>query len=275
MDSQTSSPAVRIGFIGGGKLAGSVIRGLVRAKYCPPGEITVSEPNDDARRALEEELGVAGTTDNANLAASADLILIGVKPAVVVPALADIATQIEGKLVISLAAGTRIASMEKVASARFMRAMTNTPSAVCRAATALAKSARSTDQDVAVARKIFGAIGVAVEVEEDQIDAVTALAGSGPAFVYSVIEALAEGAQKCGLPAETAMTLAAQTVLGAAQLAIESKKSPEELIKMVVTPGGTTAAGLAEMERLGTKAGLIAAVEAATKRGSEMAQELK
>lgn len=275
MDSQTSTRPPRLGFIGGGKLAGSVIRGLVRTKYCPPSEIMVSEPNEAARRILESELGITGTAENADVAKRADIILIGVKPAVVVPALADIASFIEGKLVISLAAGTRIGSMEKVANARFMRAMTNTPSAVCRAATALAKSGRSTDEDLALARNIFEAIGVVVEVEEEQIDAVTALAGSGPAFVYTVIEALAEGAQECGLPAETAMTLAAQTVLGAARLAVESKKSPEELIKMVVTPGGTTAAGLAEMERLGTKAGLIAAVEAATKRGSEMAQELK
>lgn len=275
MDSQTSTRPPRLGFIGGGKLAGSVIRGLVRAKYCAPSEIMVSEPNEAARRTLESELGITGTAENADVAKHADIILIGVKPAVVVPALADIASLIEGKLVISLAAGTRIGSMEKIAHARFMRAMTNTPSAVCRAATALAKGGRSTAEDLALARNVFGAIGVVVEVEEEQIDAVTALAGSGPAFVYTVIEALAQGAQECGLPAETAMTLAAQTVLGAARLAVESKKSPEELIKMVVTPGGTTAAGLAEMERLGTKAGLIAAVHAATKRGSEMAQELK
>jgi pyrroline-5-carboxylate reductase len=275
MDYQTSSTALRIGFIGGGKLAGSVIRGLVRAKYCPAGEIIVSEPNEAARRTLHEELGVTMAADNSDLAARASVILIGVKPAVVVPALRDIATQIKGKLVISLAAGTRIASMEKAASARFMRAMTNTPSAVCRAATALAKSGRSTVEDITTAREIFGAIGIVVDVGEEQIDAVTALAGSGPAFVYSVIEALAEGGQKCGLSAEAAMTLATQTVLGAAQLALESNKSPEELIQMVVTPGGTTASGLAEMERLGTKGGLIAAVQAATKRGSEMAQELK
>jgi pyrroline-5-carboxylate reductase len=273
MDSQTSPPAAPLGFIGGGKLAGSVIRGLVRAKYCPPAEITVSEPNEAARRTLEEELGITGTAENTDLAARAGIILIGVKPAVVVPALRDIAMQIAGKLVISLAAGTRIAGMEKAASARFMRAMTNTPSAVCRAATALAKGGRSTVEDMTTAREIFAAIGVVVEVEEEQIDAVTALAGSGPAFVYSVIEALAEGGKKCGLLDETAMALAAQTVLGAAQLAIESKKSPEELIKMVVTPGGTTAAGLAAMESLKTAAGLIAAVEAATQRGREMAKE--
>lgn len=129
-----------------------------------------------------------------------------------------------------------------------------------------------TNQDVDAVRDIFGAIGIAVEVNENQIDAVTALSGSGPAFVYTVIKALADGGEKCGLPAEAAMTLATQTVLGAAKLAIESKSSPEDLIKMVVTPGGTTAAGLAAMEKLGTAKGLIAAIEAATKRGQEMAQ---
>lgn len=273
MDSQTSTRTPRLGFIGGGKLAGSVIRGLVRAKYCPPSEIIVSEPNEAARRTLESGLGISGTAENAEVAKRADIIFVGVKPAVVLPALGEIASLIEGKLVVSLAAGTRIASMEKVADARFMRAMTNTPSAVCRAATALAKSGRSTAEDIALARKVFGAIGVGVEVEEEQIDAVTALAGSGPAFVYTVIEALAHGGEKMGLAWEVALTLATQTVLGAAQLAAESKLSPEELRKMVVTPGGTTAAGLAAMEKLKTPEGLIAAVEAATKRGREMAQE--
>lgn len=273
MDSQTSTRPPRLGFIGGGKLAGSVIRGLVRAKYCPPTEIRVSEPNEAARRTLEDELGITGTAENADVAKHADIILIGVKPAVVVPALGDLVSLIEGKLVISLAAGVRIASMEKVAHARFMRAMTNTPSAVCRAATALAKGGRSSAEDLALARNVFGAIGVVVEVEEEQIDAVTALAGSGPAFVYTVIEALAQGGKEMGLAWDVALTLATQTVLGAAQLAAESKLSPEELRKMVVTPGGTTAAGLAAMEKLKTSEGLIAAVEAATKRGREMARE--
>ena len=191
----------------------------------------------------------------------------------VLPVLRDIAPLIEDKLVISLAAGTRLVAMEAVAAGRFIRALTNTPSAICRAATGFARGTRTTSQDVDQARAIFGAVGVAVEVNEDQIDAVTALSGSGPAFVYSVIKALAEGGEKCGLSAEAAMVLAAQTVLGAAQLAIESGSSPEELIRMVVTPGGTTAAGLAEMEKLRTKEGLIAAVQAASKRGREMAQE--
>jgi pyrroline-5-carboxylate reductase len=163
--------------------------------------------------------------------------------------------------------------MERAAHARLLRALTNTPSVICRAATALARGPRATDEDVALARKIFEAVGLVVQVDEKHIDAVTALAGSGPAFVYTVIEALAAGAENCGLPADVAGTLAAQTVLGAAQLAIESKLSQEELRKMVVTPGGTTAAGLAEMDKHRTADGLIAAVAAATKRGQEMAKD--
>ena len=117
---------------------------------------------------------------------------------------------------------------------------------------------------------IFSAIGFVAEVREDQIDAVTALGGSGPAFVYTVIEALAAGGTRCGLPAEVSLGLATQTVRGAAQLALESKLSPEELRKMVITPGGTTAAGLAEMDRRETALGLTAAVEVAAARGREM-----
>jgi len=218
-------------------------------------------------------VGIATTAKGAEAAQNAGIIFIGVKPGVVLPVLREIAPHIENKLVISLAAGIRLTGMEAVAGARFMRALTNTPSAICAAATGFARGSRSTDQDVHLIQSIFGAVGVAVEVSEDQIDAVTALSGSGPAFVYTVIKALAEGGEKCGLSAEAAMKLAAQTVLGAARLAIESAKTPEELIRMVVTPGGTTAAGLAEMEKFGTAKSLIAAVEAATKRGQEMAKE--
>ena len=202
-----------------------------------------------------------------------DVIFIGVKPAMVLPVLSELKVHLGNKLVISLAGGVRISTMEKTGNARFMRALTNTPSTICRAATGVARGSRTTTDDVDLARKIFGAIGVVVEVKEEEIDAVTALSGSGPAFVYTVIEALAAGGTKMGLSAEVALTLAAQTVLGAAQLMIESKMSPEELRRMVVTPGGTTAAGLATMEKLGTSESLIAAVEAATKRGQEMAKE--
>ncbi len=248
-----------------------MIRGLLRAKFCAADEIIASQPIDDLRAELEEETGIRVTVSNREVIEAADIIFIGVKPTVVLPVIAESAAALDGKVVISLAAGIRLASMEALACARFLRAMTNTPSAICRAATALALGSRSTDEDVAQVRDVFRAVGVVVTVEEENIDAVTALAGSGPAFVYTVIEALADGGKATGLPDDVALRLATQTVLGAAQLALESNASPEELRRMVITPGGTTAAGLAAMEQHGTTDGLIAAVEAAAARGREMA----
>lgn len=268
-----ASQIYQLGFIGAGKLAGSVIRGLMRAKFCPPGAIMASEPNEQTRTTLKNETGVAVAMNNAEVVDQAEAIFIAVKPPMVVPVLAELKDQLQNKLVISLAGGVRISSMEKVCDARIMRALTNTPSAICRAATGITRGSRSTKDDVDLVRKIFGAIGVLVEINEQQIDIVTALSGSGPAFIYTVVEALAAGGTKLGLANEVAMELAIQTARGAAEIMLESKMSPEELRRMVVTPGGTTAAGLAVMEKLGTSESLIAAVETATKRSQEMAKE--
>jgi pyrroline-5-carboxylate reductase len=273
MDTQTLPTRYRLGFLGAGKLAGSIIRGLVRSNFCPANEIIAGEPNADARKSLRESVGINMTADNAEVAEKSEILFVGVKPSVVLPVLRGLSKAATQKQIISLAAGVRLDAMEAVTSARLMRAMTNTPSAVCGAATAVARGSRTTESDMASAMKIFGAIGAVVAVNEEQIDAVTALSGSGPAFVYTVIEALAQGGMKMGLSSEVALTLATQTVLGASQLATETKLSPEELRRMVVTPGGTTAAGLEAMRKLGTSEGLIAAVEAATKRGQEMAKE--
>ena len=269
----SASQTYPLGFIGAGKLAGSVIRGLMRAKFCAPEKIIASEPNEQTGNILHKETGISVTAENAEVAEKAETILVGVKPPMVLPALSELSDNLQNKVVISLAGGVRIPSMEKTANARFMRALTNTPSAICRAATGITRGSRSTAEDVDLAKRIFGAIGVVVEINEAQIDAVTALSGSGPAFVYTLIEALAAGGAKMGLANDVAMSLAIQTVSGAAEIMRESKMSPEELRKMVVTPGGTTAAGLAVMERLGASESLIAAVEAATKRGQEMAKE--
>lgn len=263
----------RLGFIGAGKLAGSVIRGLVRAGFCSPQEIVIHEPNEQTRNTLIDQTGISLADNNAGLAASAETVLIGVKPGVVLTVVREIAGPLENKLVISLAAGVQISAMEALAKARFMRVLTNTPSAICRATTAIASGKRTTADDLDLAQKIFGAIGVVVQIPERDIDVATALAGSAPAFVYKIIESLAHGGEKMGLAADTALKFATQTVLGAAELATESRMPPEDLIKMVVTPGGTTAAGLAVMEKLGTSESLIAAIEAATKRSREMASE--
>ncbi len=273
MDTQTSDQTYRFGILGAGHLAGGVIRGLLQSEFCSAQEIIASQPIDDLRRFLQEETGITVTAGNIEVAQKAETIFIGVKPSVVRPVLQETAAFLRGKLVISFAAGIRLSSMEPIADARFMRAMTNTPASICRGATAIARGSRTTEEDMTLAHELFSALGIVVEVPEEQIDGVTALSGSGPAFVYTVIEALAAGGEKTGLSPDVALKLATQTLKGAAELVQNSGHSPEELRRMVVTPGGTTAAGLAVMEKHGTAESLSAAVDAAAKRGREMAQE--
>jgi pyrroline-5-carboxylate reductase len=261
------------GFIGAGKLAGSVIRGLLLKNFCAPGAILASEPNPETRTQIQNELGISFTTANSEVAEKAEIVFMGVKPQMVLPVLRELGGALANKLAVSFAAGIRIAQMEAVTPARIMRVLTNTPSAIGRAASAFAGGTRATDQDREKIRAMFSAIGIAVQVDDDQIDAVTALAGSGPAFVYAMIEALAHGGEKMGLTKQSALRLAAQTALGAADLMITSEKSPADLIKMVVTPGGTTAAGLRVMDERGIADAIADAVKAATERGQEMAKE--
>src|SRR5437588_7504934 len=268
-----SAPLYRLGFIGAGKLAGSVIHGLLLKNFCTPDAILASEPNLETRAQLENELGISLATENNEIAAKAEIVLLGVKPQMVLPVLRGLGVALTDKLVVSFAAGIRIAQMEVVTPARIMRVLTNTPSAIGRAASAFAAGPRATEQDREKIRTMFGTIGLVVEVDDEQIDAVTPLAGSGPAFVYAMIEALARGGEKMGLHKQTSLQLAAQTALGASELMITSGKSPEALIEMVVTAGGTTAAGLRVMEERSVAAAVADAVEAATKRGQEMARE--
>jgi pyrroline-5-carboxylate reductase len=268
-----SASPYRFGFIGAGKLAGSVIRGLLLKDFCAPSAVLASEPNAETRAQLQNELGISLTTENSEIAAKTEIVFLGVKPRMVLPVLRGLGVALTDKLVVSFAAGIRIAQMEVVTPARIMRVLTNTPSAIGRAASAFASGPRATDQDREKIRTMFGAIGVVVEVDDNQINAVTALAGSGPAFVYAMIEALARGGEKMGLNKKASLQLAAQTALGAAEMMITSGKSPEELIKMVVTPGGTTAAGLRVMEERFVADALADSVEAASKRGQEMARE--
>lgn len=263
----------RFGFIGAGKLAGSVIRGLMLKKFCAPKEVVASEPNAEARAQLEREAGICFTAENAEVAEKTEIVFLGLKPQMVLPVLRELGETVKEKLVVSFAAGIRIAQMETASPARIMRVLTNTPSAIAQAASAFASGARATENDREKIRAMFGAIGTVVEVNDSQIDAVTALSGSGPAFVYAMIEALAVGGEKMGLSAEAALKLAAQTARGASEMMITSGKSPAELIKMVATPGGTTAAGLRVMEERKTAEGIAAAIEAATTRGQEMAGE--
>jgi pyrroline-5-carboxylate reductase len=262
-----------LGFIGAGKLAGSVIRGLLLKNFCEPDAIVASEPNNETRTQLQNELGISFTTANTEVAEKAEIVFLGVKPQMVLPVLRELGGTLANKLVVSFAAGIRIAQMEAVTPARVMRVLTNTPSAIGRAASGFAGGLRATDEDREKIRAMLSAIGLAVPVDDEQMDAVTALAGSGPAFVYAMIEALADGGEKMGLTKQSSLRLAAQTALGAADLMITSEKSPADLIKMVVTPGGTTAAGLRVMDERGIADSIADAVKAATERSQEMARE--
>ena len=262
-----------LGFIGAGKLAASVIRGLLLKNFCAPDAILASEPNVETRTQLQNELGISLRTDNSEIAAKAETVFLGVKPQMVLPVLRGLGAALTDKLVVSFAAGIRIAQMEEITPARIMRVLTNTPSAIGRGVSAFASGPRATEQDREKIRMMFGAIGLVVEVDDEQIDAATALAGGGPAFVYAMIEALARGGEKMRLNKQASLQLAAQTALGAAEMMITSGKSPAELVKMVVSPGGTTAAGLRVMEERSVADALADAVEAATKRGQEMARE--
>src|SRR6184192_731551 len=268
-----SAAPYRFGFIGAGKLGGSVIRGLLLKNFCAPGEILASEPNAETRARLQNELGISLTTENSEIAAKAEIVFLGVKPQMVLPVLRELSDAIARKLVVSLAASIRIEQMEGITPARIMRVLTNTPSAIGQGASAFASGPRATEQDRDKIRMMLGTIGLVVEVDDEQIDAVTALAGSGPAFFYAMIEALARGGEKMRLNKQASLQLAAQTALGAAEMMITSGKSPAELVKMVVSPGGTTAAGLRVLEERSVADALADAVEAATKRGQEMARE--
>lgn len=273
MNLQTSPSRFRFGFIGAGKLAGSVVRGLLQVDFCGKHEIIASEPQAEARAMGAAETGITMCSDNLQVARDSEVIFIGVKPQFVLPVLQEISREIAGKLVVSFAAGVRLASMEAGAAGRFARVLTNTPSAIARGATGIAGGSAATGADLDLLLEIFGRIGVAVAIEENEIDAVTALAGSGPAFVYTMIEALAAGGIGAGLHREHALKLAAQTVRGAAELMLGSGKSPGDLRKMVVTPGGTTAAGLSAMQTGGASEAIEAAVRAAASRGEEMSRE--
>jgi pyrroline-5-carboxylate reductase len=266
----------RIGFIGGGAMAEALAGGLV-AGGCPAGRILVSDVEPGRREHLAAALGVTATADNARVARESDVVVIAVKPGVVEAALEAVPTgrPREAPLWISIAAGVPLARLARSLSARarIVRAMPNTPALVRAGATALCANAAAGPADLALAREIFASVGfVWVAPQEAQLDAVTGLSGSGPAYVFLLLEALGAAGERQGLPPEAAARLAAQTVFGAGKLALESGRPPAELRRQVSSPGGTTLAGLERLEALGLRAAVDAAVEAATRRARELGQ---
>jgi pyrroline-5-carboxylate reductase len=271
----------KIGFIGGGNMAGALIRGLLHSALVTPEQIRASDVKGDRLTELHTKYGIIAGDDNEALARWADVIVIAVKPQIVDRILQPIAAALnEGDLVISIAAGVPIDALEArlPTGARVVRAMPNTAAIALAGATAIAPGAHATQGDLDTAKALFDAVGRCVVLDESLLDAVTGLSGSGPAYVMLMIEALADGGVKVGLGRDTALLLAAQTVYGAAKLQLETGEHPGRLKDMVTSPGGTAIAGLHTLEAGGLRTTLIDAVEAASNRsielGAQMAKKL-
>lgn len=256
-------------------MAQALARGFVRAGLVPPQHILAADPAPAATAALREALpGVQILPDNKAVAATADVIFLSVKPQHMAGVLADVRAGLAAsRLVVSIAAGIRLATLAAGLGeqARLVRVMPNTPCLVGHSASGYSLGPGAHAEDARLVGQLLSAVGRAFPLDEKLLDAVTGLAGSGPAFVYLMIEALGDGGVRMGLPRDVALALAAQTVRGAAEMVLATGEHPAVLKDRVTSPGGTTIAGLQALEAGAVRGTLIAAVEAATRRSQELA----
>lgn len=266
---------LRIGFLGAGKMAAALARGFIRAGLVSAKDVLASDPSEAARAAFAKETGGKVTESNSDVAAFASVLLLAVKPDQVSGVLSGLRGNLGSKhLVLSIAAGVPLARLEAAmdAGVRVIRVMPNTPALVNASATgfALGKSARA--EDGKLAQRLFSAVGQAFPLKEALLDAVTGLSGSGPAYVYVIIEALSDGGVAAGLPRDVATRLAAQTVFGSARMVLDTGLHPGTLKDMVTSPGGTTIEGLHELEKGKLRGTLISAVRAASEKSRKLGQ---
>jgi pyrroline-5-carboxylate reductase len=262
-----------IGFIGAGQMAKALAAGFVAARLVAGRQIVACDPVAAAAESFVAKVsGATLAIDNADLTSRADVVFLAVKPQNMAAAMGQLADAgSSGKLFVSIAAGVTLAKLEAgLKTARVVRVMPNTPALVGQGASAYALGSGATADDGKLVGQLLAAVGQAHLVEEKLLDAVTGLSGSGPAFVYLVIEALTDGGVRMGLPRDVAAALAAQTVRGAGTMVVETGQHPAVLRDQVTSPGGTTIAGLAALEDRGLRAALIAAVEAATLRSQDL-----
>ena len=263
----------RIGLIGAGQMATALGRGFVRAGLIPTERLLAADPQADARTRFAQETGGRATADNAEVVAQADVLILAVKPQQIAGVLAELRGKVPARtLVVSIVAGVRLAALAEGLGpqTRLVRVMPNTPCLVGRGACAYCLGPQATTADGQLVEQLLAAVGIAFGVEEKLMDAVTGLSGSGPAFVYVVIEALSDGGVRMGLPRAVATALAAQTVLGAGAMVLATGEHPGALKDRVASPGGTTIAGLQALEEGGLRAALMAAVAAAARRSIEL-----
>jgi pyrroline-5-carboxylate reductase len=262
-----------IAFIGAGNMAGALIRGLIGTGTVPADRIIAADPDQARLSSLEAELEIGVTGDNAEAVKEATVVVLATKPQVLPQVLPGLAATIgPDTLVVSIAAGISTDMIERAfpAGSRVIRTMPNTPALVGAGATAIAAGSHATDDDLELAETLFRSVGISVRVPEEQIDAVTGLSGSGPAYVFAMIEALRDAGVREGLPEETALRLASQTVFGAARLLLDEDEAPDVLRDRVTSPGGTTRAGLDALAAAGFEDAILGAVRAATRRSVEL-----
>jgi pyrroline-5-carboxylate reductase len=260
-------------FIGAGQMAEAIVRGVLNAGLFAPDAITLTDVRPERLRHLGDALGVRGEASNRAAVARGDVVVLAVKPQDVETVLADIGPGLsERHLVVSIAAGVTIARLEAGLgkAVPVVRVMPNTPCLVGEGMAAAARGTHATPEHEATVVRIFGAIGKAVALPEKQLDAVTALSGSGPGFVAVLIEAMIDGGVRVGLPRDVATTLAVQTTLGTARMLSDLGEHPARLKDMVTSPGGTTIAGVHALERGGARAALIDAIVEATERSRQL-----
>ena len=269
----------KIGFIGGGNMAEAIIKGMLSSSLIKASNILASEPSKSRQTFLTSEYKIKMVKDNLDLVKKADILIVAVKPQIISEVLNGIADQVDAKkLVISVAAGVPVSKIEGALSSgkkkklSVVRPMPNTPAVVQEGVTAISPGKGVSKSDLKISHEIFQAVGRTVEVPEEQIDAVTGLSGSGPAYIFMIIEALSDAGVKMGLSRDVANELTVQTVLGSALLVRETGASPGDLKNRVTSPGGTTIAGLHALEKGSLRATLMNAVEKATLRSKELAE---
>jgi pyrroline-5-carboxylate reductase len=266
--------AIKIGLIGAGRMATALGRGFVGAKLVVPSSLVASDPSAAARDAFQREVpGALVVADNGSVVAASEVVILAVKPQQMKEMLAGICPTIRpDTLVVSIAAGVTLAGLAAglPAGQRVVRVMPNTPCLIGRGASAYSLGPHATADDGRLVAQLLSAVGIAREVPEQQLDAVTGLSGSGPAFVYTMIEQLAEGGVAAGLPTALAAELATHTVAGAAEMVLTTGQTPAVLRDRVTSPGGTTLAGLEALKSNGFHAAVVAAVQAAARRSGEL-----
>jgi pyrroline-5-carboxylate reductase len=268
-----ASKAMPIGFLGAGQMASALAAGWSQAGLLDMARSLAADPFPAAREKFTQATKLKAVASNREVMDACDVLVLAVKPQVMAALLVEIRPALSPRhLIISIAAGLPIATLSEAlgSGTRLVRVMPNTPCLVGASASGYAAGSAATPEDTALVGKLFGAVGKAFALPEHLLDAVTGLSGSGPAFIYVLIEALADGGVKVGLPRDVAQTLAAQTVFGAAKMVLETGQHPAALKDAVASPGGTTIAGLQALDKGGFRSALMDAVEAATRRSKEL-----